>query len=176
MGIVYRPERWHVPAGYPFSASPGGPKVGSFSKAMVVTSLGPSLDPADSDGIDYSYRAVLVTSGAVTGESERKVVWIARPTGDPVAVGDKDAWENATWGGLNDPTFTVYPCPPGEDCPDPEELISAAVASRDERWEDALRRGEAWPSTETAGPENWPDPSGVADGYAEEMAPAGRTS
>lgn len=135
MGIVYRPERWKVAEGTPFYASPGGAKVGQFSKAMTVTSLGPALDPADSDGIDYSYRAVLVVSGAVTNASERKVVWIARPTGDPVVVPAE--WKDGTWALLNDPSG-VYPCPPGTDCSD---AVVQAVNVRDGQWREWALEG-----------------------------------
>jgi hypothetical protein len=135
MGIVYRPERWKVAEGTPFYASPGGAKVGQFSKAMTVTSLGPALDPADSDGIDYSYRAVLVVSGAVTNASERKVVWIARPAGDPEPAPAE--WKDGTWSLLNDPSG-VYPCPPGTDCSD---AVVQAVNVRDGQWREWALEG-----------------------------------
>jgi hypothetical protein len=141
MGIVYRPERWRVSEGTPFSNTPGGPKVGQFSKATIVTTLGPATDPADSDGIDYSYRAVLVNTGAVTNVTERKVMWIARPTGDPEPVADKEGWKSATYAGLHDPAFTTYPCPPGEDCPDTSEVVAQAINVRDGQWREWALQG-----------------------------------
>jgi hypothetical protein len=59
----------------------------------------------------------------VTGGSEKKVVWIERPDGDPVAIPDPYGWKDATWAGLQDPTFLVYPPLPGPT-PPPDDLGS----------------------------------------------------
>jgi hypothetical protein len=86
---------------------------------------------------------VLVNTGAVTGQTERKVVWIKRPAGDPIAVPDSGGWMEATWGGLHDPAFTVYPCPPDEPCPDcpPVPDVSEIVEHRDSEWREWALEG-----------------------------------
>ena len=132
MSIVYRPERWSIPEGTDFYVSPGGAKIGDFSKAMTVTTLGPALDPNDSDGIDFSYRAVLVTTSAVDGASSRKIVWIARPAGDPVDNGTAE-WDDSMWALAQD-TSGRWPCPPGADC-------ATQIEARDSEWESWLLAG-----------------------------------
>lgn len=101
MAIHYALARWNAPANAAFYDTPNGAKIGALSKAVEITSMGIPMDRS-SDGLDYSWRAVIVVTGAMTGTLAPKVVYMRRvDLGTEIAT-DK-AWDAYCLSALRNP-------------------------------------------------------------------------
>lgn len=109
MAVIYSLERWSVAAGTAFYDAPDGNKIGTFSKAAVVTTFGVPLDYSTdaSPGRNFQWRAALVSTSAMDQQMGLKLVYIKRPSGNPVptdarwdtyakhALLNPDSWSSA---------------------------------------------------------------------------------
>lgn len=133
MSFQFNLERWSIPKGWEWYETPNGRVIGRQPTSSVQTTLGPRLSQSDSDGIDYSWRMLLVQTGVVTGNLAWKTVWIRRPVGNPISTTGK--WDASALNVLTDPT-AVYPVPPvPSDC---AEEIEAAITDYRARVIDSL--------------------------------------
>lgn len=82
--LIFDAARFSVAAGAPFYGGVHGRKVGSFSRACVVGSLGPPMDDSP-DHVQWGWRLVLVRTGAGgDGLTRDKLVWMRRADLTPV--------------------------------------------------------------------------------------------
>lgn len=100
-------ERWRVRGDrtpVPVFENPNGLRpVSTITKDVTLTSIGIPLSRADADGVDYDWRAVIVSSAAIDKVTGRKIAFIRRPPGDPVPT--DAAWDAALYTALSDPAF-----------------------------------------------------------------------
>lgn len=99
--IVFNVERFRVPKGTPVYENPNGVRVTVFSADAVVTSIGVPNDHS-ADGVDYSWRAILVTTGALDKISRTKIAFVKRPA---LSVPTAPEWDAAVAKALADPEF-----------------------------------------------------------------------
>lgn len=100
--IVFNLERWRIPAGTPVFENPNGVQVTKFNDAVQVTTIGIPNDHS-TDGVNFGWRALLVTTGALDGKLRMKIAFIRRPTGDAIVT--DPAWDAATLQALLNPAF-----------------------------------------------------------------------
>lgn len=139
MAVQYSLNRWQVrtpTALRPvlFYETPNGKRIGSFSKGVVVTSLGPSLTTLDADGVDYSWQLVLVSSSAVSGVLSEKWVWVKRA--DLTLISSSSEWDASVLRLLADPAGK-FPAPPAPS--DPAELEKARKAGFEQAKQKAVQ-------------------------------------
>ena len=78
LALLYGEELWDVPEGLDFYDAPGGTRIGQFSKAFVgVKAIGAPMD-ASADHVNWGWRAVVVSTGAIDGKQADKVVFVDR--------------------------------------------------------------------------------------------------
>lgn len=75
--LYYGRELADVAKGVPFYDSPGGIRIGAFSRAATIESIGYPSD-ASADHKNFAWRACIVQTGAVDGVQAKKVVYVAR--------------------------------------------------------------------------------------------------
>jgi hypothetical protein len=144
MGIFFDPARFKVTKDVPvFLDTSASTQVTTIAKGKEVTALGVRA-VVDADGKDSSWRAVVVSTGAlVPGDSptQRAILWAKQadiPTS--AAVPTEDAWDGSIWQLFGTPDGR-FPCPPGEDCPDTSDVVAEAIAKRDGEWREWALEG-----------------------------------
>jgi hypothetical protein len=98
-------ERWRVAAGTSVYEHPStaAPIVTRFSVDSDVTAVGIPLDRTREGGKDFTWRKILLRTGAITGTIAWKLAYIRRPAGNPIAT--EDAWDAALYVALTNPAF-----------------------------------------------------------------------
>jgi hypothetical protein len=135
VGINWNPSRWTLTKDVPvYLDTSGSQKVTTIDAGKVVTAFGVKA-AIDDNGLDSSWRAVLVsTGGLIPGDSpmQRAILW-ARASDMPAdSTSTNQAWDDSIWNlaGTPEGRFPCPPAPPCPECPDASEVIAA----RDEEW------------------------------------------
>ena len=100
----------------------------------------------DSDGKDSTWRAVKVNTTGLDTDSDDSVeaiLWTRAADYPPESLPTSSEWDKSVWSLLGDDDGR-YPCPPGEDCPEPPDttvIVAEAVTARDADWQEWLLAG-----------------------------------
>jgi hypothetical protein len=151
VGINWNPSRWTLTKDVPvYLDTSGSQKVTTAKAGTVVTAFGVKA-AIDDNGLDSSWRAILVsTGGLIPGDSamQRAILWCKAADMPDDSTSTNQAWDDSIWNlaGTPEGRFPCPAAPPCPECPDQAEVIAA----RDEEWEEWVLNGapsDATPAT-----------------------------
>ena len=146
MGITWNPSRWKAIKDMPvYLDTSGATKVTTIKAGTVFTAFGVRA-VVDANGMDGTWRSVLVsTGGLIPGESamQRAILWCKDADFPDDSEPTNQAWDDGIWALAGNPAGR-YPCPPEQDCPEPPDvsvIVADAIEMRDGEWQEWLLAG-----------------------------------